>query len=657
MILKKNKNVILILGILIVFSFFIRSYHISNESLYGDEPFSIFQAQKNLSELKEIFLHDQNPPIHIALLHFWLNIFGLSDVSAKMFSVVCSVLAGLVLFIFAKKYFGNKLALAVSFLFLFSNAQQFYATEVRPYALIQLLCITSFYFYFNIISFPKKRDILFLFLANTVLLFTHYLTIFIFVVQFVGVLLFVKKDKKILIYYFVSQGLVILAFLPWVKILLANIPKEGSFWSHAPNYDDFRWHINLLIGNSNLFYMFLFLAILFLFLVILHQKKQIFTSDFNTRYYLIFLSLFVLPIILDFVVAQYTPVFLTRYILYSTFGLFLMIAYCIVHIKMNNIYKLVFILPILTLIFSSFKITQEREDDWKHFVPMIQRQQNNKTIILVCASYKYRDFSFYYDFNAFKNYNKSIELLAQKKVYFSPKDEWFGWEKIDFSEVEKIIYVQSHNQFEDPENKNQEFILSKGFKECDSYKRINTGYTMYVKEGVECNPISIISEVRNENCDVFKKFLGIDSDKDSVSIYETSFEKNAMCAASCCITEEKFYDGMASLVINEKNQFSPGITKAIKQIYPQAIINVKAYVNCEKDNAGRVVVSVEKGTATLFRNELYIPDRIKNMNVWEEVNMKAVLPNDLPEDAIVKVYFWNPAKPNLFIDGVKIFFN
>ncbi len=654
MLSKINKPLLFFVLTFLSLTIFVRSYEITNESLYGDEPYSIFQAQKSLSELKEIFLHDQNPPMHIALLHFWIKIFGISDVSAKMFSVICSALAGLVLFLFTKKHINKQSAYLVSFLFLFSNAQQFYATEVRPYALIQLLCILSFYFYFNIIKSQNKRDIIFLFLTNTLLLYTHYLTIFIFVVQFLCIWFFLKENKKIVVYYFTSQILVSLAFLPWVNVLLSNIPKEGSFWSHAPNYADFRWHTNLLMGNNNLFYIFLTLVFLFVFLVIVNKKIGVYYENFNSKYFTVFTLLFIIPIGLDFFIAQYTPVFLTRYILYSSLGLFLLIAYCFANIKLNNVYKLAFILPLLLFIFSSFRITQEREDDWKHFVPMVKKMQDENTVIFICASYKFKDFSFYYDLSAFKNYKNSAEALAKKNVYFSAKDEWFGWKKLNFDSINKIIYVQSHNQFEDPENANYAFILSKGFKECDNYKKINTGYTLFVKNNLECNPVKIITKNKNAKCDVFECFAGIDSNKDTVDVYKTSFEKKEGCKDVSETSSEIYFDGKYSLKLNKNNEYSIGITKPILELDTKKTIIISSFIFCKEGNTSHLVVSVEKENQTLFREELFIPEKIKEIEVWKEISMKSILPNNLPKDAILKIYFWNPSENNFYVDNLSI---
>jgi uncharacterized membrane protein len=654
--LKHKNKLPLIIGliVIIIISFFIRTYHIADESLYGDEPYSIFHAQKSLPELKEIFLHDQNPPMHIAVLHFWLNIFGISDVAAKMLSVICIVFAGLLLFLFARKFLNLQAAVIVSFLFLFSNSQQYFSTEVRPYALIQLLCISSFYVYFNILTTPKKRDIVLLWLINLALLFTHYLSIFILVVQFLFIWLYIKENKRSILFYFVSQGLLVVSFLPWLQVLISNMPKEGSFWNHAPSYDEFRWHTNVLVGSETLFYVFNLLLVISLLLVVFNQKLKILNSDFKISYYFIFIGLYVFPIALDYYVSQKTPVFLTRYILYTTFGLFLSLAYFFSSLNLKVSYKALLLAPFLLVIAYSFTITQEREDEWKKMVSIVKKKQDKNTVIFVSASYKFKDFAFYYDLEAFKNYTKSAEMLAKKGVFFSPDDQWFGWNKLNYDTINKIIYVHSHAQFEDPEHAIEKFIISKGFKECDYYKRINTGYTLFIKNNLDCDPIKIISKNKNSACDIFEFFIGVDSNNDSVCVYKSSFEILNNCKPFLGISEVVSFDKKNSLRVDKKNEYSAGITKTIKELGKARSINISSYVFCKKENTSHLVVSVENESKTLFRDDLYIPEKIGENDLWKAITMKAILPENLPETSIMKIYFWNPSESPIYIDSLNI---
>lgn len=643
---------------LIVFIFLniaFKFYHLSEESIYGDEAYSIFQGQKPLGELTDIFLHDQNPPLHIALLHFWMQLFGISDISAKSLSILFSVLAGIVLFLFSKKYLSNQATILVSILFLFSNAQQFYSTEIRPYALIQFLSITSFYFYFRLLETPDKKNVFFLFLINLLLLFSHYLTIYIFIVQFICSLFFIKENKKGVFFYLTSQVLVVIAFTPWFNVLLSNIPKDGSFWNAAPNYDDFKWHVNILLGSPTLYYIFNGIAACSLLLLLFNNKIKFYDKNFSVKIYLVFLLLYALPIVLDFFVAQYTPVFLSRYILYSTFGLFLLVGYSIASLNTTFVIRSFIFIPLFIILLTSFKVKQEREDDWKSIMPSIKKAQVKKTAILISASYKFKEFSFYFDRDAFKDYNNTIERLAGKSVYCSPEDEQFGWNKLNFDTINKIIYVQSHSQFEDPENKIKQFILDKHFKVCDFYERINIAYTVYIRDTMDCRTLKIISSEEKKNCAEFNRSIALEEETgDTVTVFKADMEMSKECPASPVISGAKVYTGIFSCKINEQNQFSVGLIKMLKEFAGKKKINISAFVNYEDNSQGRLVLSIEKNDETFFRNELLISEQLKEPNLWKQITMSAVVPDNIPQDAELKIYFWNPAPSSAYIDDMQV---
>jgi uncharacterized membrane protein len=657
MLRLKHKNKLpLIIGliVIIIISFFIRTYHIADESLYGDEPYSIFHAQKSLPELKEIFLHDQNPPMHIALLHFWLNIFGISDVAAKMLSVICTVFAGLLLFLFARKFLNLQAAVIVSFFFLFSNSQQYFSTEVRPYALIQLLCISSFYVYFNILTTPKKRDIVLLWLINLALLFTHYLSVFILVVQFLFIWFYLKENKRSIVFYFVSQALLVVSFLPWLQVLISNMPKEGSFWNHAPSYDEFRWHTNVLVGSETLFYVFNLLIVISLLLVVFNRRLKILNSDFKISYYFIFIGLYVFPIALDYYVSQKTPVFLTRYILYTTFGLFLSLAYFFSSLNLKVSYKAVLLAPFLLVIAYSFTITQEREDEWEKMVPIVKKKQDKNTVIFVSASYKFKDFAFYYDLEAFKNYTKSAEMLAKKGVFFSPDDQWFGWNKLNYDTINKIIYVHSHAQFEDPEHAIEKFIISKGFKECDYYNRVNTGYAVYIRDTMDCYPVKLVKPISNEKCSIFKKYLALGQGKDTCLFFTTNFIENYNCDPKSIIVDTA--DNIIKYVvkIDSLQTFGPTLLIPEQELKKFTTVSVKAKYRKAISSRGALAISLEGNGEIIDRQETKVYEKLNSESSWNLVQKEYTLPIEIPSESELKVYFWNPGSGFFYIEEMVI---
>ena len=631
-------------------------YYLPQESIYGDEAYSIFHAQKPLGELTDVFLHDQNPPLHIILLHFWMGFFGVSDTSAKAFSVILSTLCGVFLFVFAKKFLSKQSTILVSVLFLFSNAQLFYSHEVRTYALVELLCIASFYFYFKLLNEPDKKTIALLASINLLLLFSHYLTIFIFITQFICVWMFYKQNKKGVGYYIISQLLVVLIFIPWLKVLFANLPESGSFWLTAPNFGELKWFIFMLNGSEWLFIIFSAIIFSSFLMVVSNKRFRFFSEDFNVNYYLVFLCLYLLPIALDYWLAQYTPVFLGRYFLYSTLGLFLLIAYVLGNFNAPLTIRILIFIPILYFLITVFDAKPVKEDDWKSIVPRVKQLQTKKTAIYISATYKYKDFSFYYDREAFMDYKNTIPRLVQEGVFCS-KEGPYGWDKINLDSVDQVIFVQSHSQFEDPEGTIKQNLLNKHFKICSEYSKINITLTVFKKESLPCSTVKITKEQKAGKCDLWDINTGIlEPTGNAVMIYKTNMDLDSTCPLPHLITKEKSRSGNYSCKINKQNQYSIGIIKQLNELNGMREFNISAFVNYEKSSDTRLVVSVEKKGTTLYRQELGVLEKIKTPNEWAEITLSAIIPEGLEGDAELKIYFWNPAETSAFVDDFSVQF-
>ena len=50
------------------------------QSFWRDEAFSYFMAKKNISEIIFLTAKDFNPPLYYSILHFWIKIFGGSEI-------------------------------------------------------------------------------------------------------------------------------------------------------------------------------------------------------------------------------------------------------------------------------------------------------------------------------------------------------------------------------------------------------------------------------------------------------------------------------------------------------------------------------------------------------------------------------------------------
>jgi len=78
------------------------------QSLWRDEAFSYFLAKKNILEIIFLSAKDYNPPLYYILLHFWMKIFGSSEIALRSLSLVFYWATIYIIFLFLTKIFKIK---------------------------------------------------------------------------------------------------------------------------------------------------------------------------------------------------------------------------------------------------------------------------------------------------------------------------------------------------------------------------------------------------------------------------------------------------------------------------------------------------------------------------------------------------------------------
>ena len=145
--------------------------------------------------------------------------------------------------------------------------------------MLQLLCVASFYLYVEILKKPGYIKLILLALINVLMLLSHYISLFIPVIQFLFSWYYFQKNRKGFWYYFISQCLAVILFFPWIRHVLSNVPKTGIYWLKTPDWTTFRIETSNLAGNDFLLYLFGALLGVFIILFLINLKsKNIFTK-------------------------------------------------------------------------------------------------------------------------------------------------------------------------------------------------------------------------------------------------------------------------------------------------------------------------------------------------------------------------------------------
>lgn len=454
-----------VLGAVLLLNLITRFLYIRFNSIWCDESYAIWLAMHPLSAIIDIVKSGTDAPFYYLLLHFWVKLFGIGNDAVRTLSIILQTGALFFFFRTCQKMGGLLFAWCASLLVITSPILLHYSLEVRAYPLVVLEVCAAFYLLFAI-SRQEKFQLLY-WLAfttcNSLMLYTHYLTVLFLPVELLAAVFFFRGDKR-MSYFLGSLCLTGVTLLPWLQPILHNLPQAGKTWIPAPGKDEVLGTAYLFAGSTGRLWAFLIFMGLGLVLFILLPRIR--RDSFSWQYFFLFLGWAIIPFALDFIVGCFTPVFLSRYILYATFGFFAAVAYAFSSIKLKSV-----ILAFVAFIFAALWYTRLPgnlesliSENWQKAMPEIRKAQREGDLIMICAAYQVSTFAYHYDKDIYRADLKIKELLAPKKIY-SVDNKDHVMLVLDREKPNNILLVQSQSGIVDPNNTVDSVLTSLYVKE------------------------------------------------------------------------------------------------------------------------------------------------------------------------------------------------
>jgi uncharacterized membrane protein len=372
----------------------LKSPQLDRQSLWLDEAITVFYAQQSPHTVMQYAAHNQNPPLHGLVMWAWLGVFGTSEAAARSFSVLCSTATAVALMLLACRFLGRRSALLVVVLFTLSNIHLQYAREARGYALVSLLCVVSAGAYLTLVTQPRWRTACLLGVVNALLVYTHYVTAFVWLVQLLATVLHhewrVRAGRHVLVAMLIGAALI----APWMPFALRNVPRTGAYWLGAPTWADLVDVLKRYAGRRWHLY-----APLVLLLGPLRRRIGIAPQAWHPGI-TVYLALWAfLPIALAFGIATHVPIFLDRYLLYSSLGLLLLIAYVLAALPMGRNGTVAVAIAIAALLFPK-ALRASLKDDWRGLAALVHAHHDARpagTSLVLIAPAELIPFAYYYD--------------------------------------------------------------------------------------------------------------------------------------------------------------------------------------------------------------------------------------------------------------------
>lgn len=415
-----------------------------NQSLWLDEATSAIVAKMSLADMfTRFFPGDFHPPLYYLVIKYWTAVFGYSEVTLRIPSVLFGLGTIYLTYLIAKKVFNKNVGLLSALLVATSGLSIYYSQEARMYSLAAFLVTLLVYL------FLQKKWLVFS-VTLALLAATDYVSLFIVPVFW---LIGLKDWKKLSLAHIPVLSFFIVWFPIFQKQLLGGLSQEGSNWWNLLGPATFKnaalIPVKFIFGrisfDNKIFYGVVAVLVASLFSFILYKARK--SSKLIWGW-------LILPVILGILISFKIPTLSYFRFIFCLPALYILIAEGIEKLPKYK-YVLLALVLIINLSSSVYYLVSPRfqREDWRAAAGSI----GGDTIVMPASS-QTEALEYYgkgkqiVNINNFNGGQKEIWLsryvwqvfdsndLARKKV------ESLGYNKIKEANFNGVIFYQYENR-------------------------------------------------------------------------------------------------------------------------------------------------------------------------------------------------------------------
>lgn len=383
----------LVLPAIIVSTALIRLVSI-NQSLWLDEATTALAAKMSLRELFLNFLPgDFHPPFYYFLMHFWVGIFGSSEVSLRIPSVLAGVAAIYIIFLIGKKIGSSRLGLLASIFLASSGLHIYYSQEARMYGLATMLVSLS------VLLFLQESWWWFSVILALIGM-TDYVSLLI--IPALWLLSYLEKKNRVWRKKFLLAHVPLIVFFGlWMPTFLGQLRNGINVSVSAPGWWQILGQVTIknivlipvkfIIGRVSIDNKVLYAAVLgvvagvFLYLILRAKSKL-----------LIWLWL-VVPTLLGIVLSLFIPTLTYFRYLFILPAFYLLLAEGTLSLKKRQFWTLAVFVLLVNLIssFTYLLIPRFWREDWRSLVAFVESKKTKNSVTIFVSDSNMEAYRYY----------------------------------------------------------------------------------------------------------------------------------------------------------------------------------------------------------------------------------------------------------------------
>ena len=333
-----------------------------------------------------IFTDPGNPPLFYFLFRIFINIFGTSILTMKLFPFIVGILAVFIMWLILKNEFDIKTANIAAFLAFINVPLVYYSEETRSYILQALFSPVLIFVLFKILNTNKKRYYFIYAILAAVVSNIHYYEILLLASIFIYAFIYLIIQKRYfdIFKFFLANLFGAICFLPFFILTALNKALNNATfnnWIPPICYEQIKKCVSYLFGGAASFLISIFVFIKTIF------KNEIQNERRNN--YIICLFSVILMTIIQGVILSYLirPMLVERYLLLLS-PLFIMFLALIFTKKYKFKYAIIlFLIWVVLIQAGSFEKNNRRkgilENPLRFSKQYYEHKENNKENIYV----------------------------------------------------------------------------------------------------------------------------------------------------------------------------------------------------------------------------------------------------------------------------------
>ena len=212
----------------------------TRSDLWLDEALTVNIAGVPLHDIPSYLKRDGAPPLFYVLLHYWMEMFGTSDVAVRALPGVFGVVTLPLAWLAGRRLAGRTGAWAALLLVATSPFAVRYDTEARMYSLVALLTVCGFLALDRALRSPRAGNLVAVAAVSGLLLYTHYWSVYLLATTALWLAFQAWRGRpqwrRSARAALVAVVIGCLTFLPWLPTFLYQSKHTGTPWATPASF-------------------------------------------------------------------------------------------------------------------------------------------------------------------------------------------------------------------------------------------------------------------------------------------------------------------------------------------------------------------------------------------------------------------------------------